>query len=65
MCQFHTDNWVVDESLAECLTLVGVFDGFFIADTSETNCLDNNTNTLVVEVGNNDYIKGSVTMIRM
>ena len=54
VCQFHADDRVVDEALAERLTLVSVLHGFFVADTGEAHALDDNANSLVVEVGHYD-----------
>ena len=50
MCQFEADDGVVDEALAEGLALVCVLDALFVAHTGKTQTLDDDTNTLVVEV---------------
>jgi len=50
VCEFETDDRVVDEALAECLALVGVLDAFFVADAGEAETLDDDADTFVVEV---------------
>lgn len=52
--QLHTDDRVVDQALAEGLALVGVLHGLFVANTGETDTLDDDADTLVVEVGHDD-----------
>lgn len=46
---------MVDELLAKRLTLVGVFDGLFVADSGETDALDDDANSFMVEVRHDDY----------
>lgn len=53
--KFHADDSVIDESLAKRLALVAVLDGFLVADTGETDSLDDDSNSLVVEVGYDGY----------
>lgn len=48
--KFHSDHGVVDQTLAEGLTLVRVLHGFFVADAREARTLNDNTDALVVEV---------------
>ena len=55
MCEFQTDDGMVDELLTECTALVCVFDRFFVADAREPDALDDNPNALVVEVGHDHY----------
>lgn len=45
---------MVDQPLAERLPLVSILYAFFVADTREANALDDNTDTLVIEVGHDD-----------
>lgn len=40
MRQFETDDGVFDEFFAEGFPLVGVFEGFFVADAGEARGLD-------------------------
>lgn len=54
MCEFEADDGVIDETLAESLALMGVLDALFVADASEANTLDDDTNALVVEVGHDN-----------
>lgn len=54
MSEFHADYGVIDEFLAECTAFVGVFDGFFVADAGETETLDDDADSFVVEVGHDD-----------
>lgn len=54
MGEFETDHRVVDEPLAECLSFVGIFDGFFVADAGETDALDDDADAFVVEIGHDD-----------
>jgi len=60
--KFEADDGVVDEFLAERAALVGVFHGFFVADARETKALDNDADTLVVEVCHEDWIVGLVSV---
>lgn len=46
---------MVDELFAKGLTLVGIFDGFFVTDAGEADALDDDANTLVIEVCHNDW----------
>lgn len=48
--ELETNNGMVDETLAECFSLVGVFDRFFIADAREPDALDDDADAFVVEV---------------
>lgn len=54
VCEFETDDGVVDEFLAEGATLMGVFDGFFVADAGEADALDDDADAFVVEVCHDD-----------
>lgn len=54
MGEFQTDDGVIDEFLAKSLSLVSVFDGFLIAHPRKADTLDDDTNSLMVEVGH-DY----------
>ena len=54
MSERQSDDRVVDEFLAEGLALGGVFDGLFEADAREADALDDDADTLVVEVGHDD-----------
>ena len=54
MCELEANDWVVDETLSEGLALVGIFDGFFVADTGESETLDDDADALVVEVCHDD-----------
>jgi hypothetical protein len=53
--EFQPDDGVVDEFLAEGAALVGVFYGFFVADAGEADTLDDDADSLVVEVRHDDY----------
>lgn len=55
MCKLETNNRMIDQLLAECTTLVCVFDGFFVADAGEPETLDDYTHTFVIEVCHDDY----------
>lgn len=55
MCELETDDWVLDQFFAEGAAFVGIFDGFFVADTGEAEALDNDTYTFMVEVCHDDY----------
>lgn len=48
--ELHADHWVVDQALAEGLSLVGIFDRFFIADAREADALNYYAHAFVVEV---------------
>lgn len=50
MSELETDDRVIDKTFAKCLSLVGVFDRLFVADTRETDTLDNDADAFVVEV---------------
>ena len=52
--QLETDDRVIDEFFAKGAALVGVFDGFFIADAGEAEALDDDPDPLVVEIGHDD-----------
>ncbi len=54
MCKLEPNDGVFDEFLAKGAALVCVFDGFLVADAGEADALDDDANTLVVEVGHND-----------
>lgn len=56
MGELETDDGVLDEFLAEGSTLVGVFYGFFVADSREAKALDDNAYAFVVEVGHDDFV---------
>lgn len=53
--EFESDYGVFDEFLAEGAALMGVFYGFFIADSGEAEALDDDADTFVVEVCHDDY----------
>ena len=53
--EFHADDRVVDEFLAESFALVGVLHGFFVADAGEADALDYYADAFVVEVGHYYY----------
>jgi hypothetical protein len=55
MCEFETNDRVVDELLAKCTTLVGVLGGFFVADSAESQALNDYADSFVVEIGHNDW----------
>ena len=55
MGQLESDDWVVYQLLPKCLPLIGVFYTFLKADSGETQALDDNADTLVVEVGHDDF----------
>lgn len=42
---------MLDQLLAECTTLVSVFHALLVAHATEANTLNNDPDTLVVEVG--------------
>lgn len=52
-CEFVADDWVVDQTLAKGAALVCVSESVLEADASETDCLDDDTHTLVVKVIHN------------
>lgn len=54
MCELETNDRVVDETLAESLALVGILHRLLVADTGEAEALDDDTDTLVVEVSHDD-----------
>lgn len=54
--QLQPDDGVIDEFLAKSLALVCVFDGFLVADAGEADALDDDADSLVVEVGH-DYFR--------
>lgn len=49
--KFEPDDGMIDESLAKRLPLMCVLDRFFIADAGEADTLDDDADTLVVEIG--------------
>lgn len=55
MCEFKTDDRVVDELLTESAALVGVFHSLFVADAGEADALDDDADTFMVEVGHDHY----------
>ena len=55
MGQLETDDGVIDQLLAEGAALVGVFDGFFVTDSREADALDDDADTLMVEVRHDNY----------
>ena len=55
MSELETNDRVVYQFLAKCATLVCVLYTFLVADTGETETLDNYTNSLMVEVCHDDY----------
>lgn len=61
MSKLEADDWVVDEPFAESLALVCVFHGFLVADAREAQALDDDTDTLVVEVGH-DHLEALVLL---
>lgn len=54
MRELKTDDWVLDELLAESAALVGVFDGFLVADSGEPDTLDDDADSLMIEVRHNN-----------
>ena len=52
--ELETDDGVVDEFLAEGFSLVGIFDGFLVADPGEANALDDDAHALVIEICHDD-----------
>ena len=60
MCEFEADDWMIDETLPESFSLVGVFDRFFVADAGEAEALDYDADAFVVEVGHDDYDEESI-----
>lgn len=55
ICELHPDDGVIDQSLAEGLALVGVFDGFFVANARVPHGLNYDAHTFVVEVCDDNY----------
>lgn len=55
MGEFETDDRVINEFLAKCATFVSVFYAFLVADTGESETLDDNTDSLMIEVCHDDY----------
>lgn len=53
--ELQTNDGVVDETLAKGLALVGILNRLFVADTGKTDALNYNTDSLVVEVGHDDW----------
>lgn len=45
---------MVDQSLTECAAFVGVFHRFFVAYSRVSEGLDDDSDSLVVEVGHDD-----------
>ena len=62
MGQLESNYGMVDEFLAEGATLVGVFDRLLVADTTESETLDDDTDTFMVEVCHDDYPAGQIYM---
>jgi hypothetical protein len=60
--ELEPDDGVVDEFLAEGAALVGVLDGFFVADAGEAEALDDDADAFVVEVGHDDCRRDRVSM---
>jgi hypothetical protein len=58
MGELQADDWVVNEFLAECAALVGIFHGLFVAHAREADTLDNDADSFVVEVGHYDCSVG-------
>ena len=54
VCKLESNDWVVNEPLAKGLALVRVLHRLLVADAREANALDNDTNTLMVEVSHDD-----------
>lgn len=52
--ELETDDRVLDELLAERAALVRVLDALLVADAAEADALDDDADTLVVEVGHDD-----------
>ena len=57
MCEFEADDGVFDEFFAEGAAFVGVFYGFFVADSGEADALDYYADAFVVEVCHDDCRK--------
>lgn len=53
--EFHANDGVVDELLAEGAALVGVLDALLVADAREAHGLDDDADALVVEVGHDHF----------
>lgn len=54
--ELEPDDRVIDESLAECAALVCVLHGVFVADASVPDRLNDDSDSLVVEVRHDNYI---------
>lgn len=52
--ELHADDGVLNELLAKGAALVGVLDGLLVADAGEAQALNDDADTLVVEVGHDD-----------
>lgn len=52
--ELGSDDGVLNQRLAESLSLVGVLAGLLVANSRSSVCLDDDTNSLVVEVGHDD-----------
>ena len=55
MRELETDDRVRDELLAERTALVGVLHALLVAHAAEADALDDDADTLVVEVGHDDF----------
>jgi hypothetical protein len=55
MCKLQSNDWVLNQLLAECFALVGVFYRLLEAHPRESYALNDDTDPLVVEVGHDDY----------
>lgn len=54
MRELHADNSMIDEFLAESPALMSVFDALLVADAGEADALDDDADTLMVEVRHQD-----------
>ena len=54
VCELETDDGMLDEGHAKGAALVGIGDTLGVTDTREADALDDDANTLVVEVGHDD-----------
>ena len=54
MGEFESDDWMIDEALVEGFPLVGVLDRFFVANPGKAETLDDDADSLVVEIGHDD-----------
>lgn len=61
VCELHANDRVVDQTFAEGFALVGVFDGFFVADAGEADALNDDSDTFVVEVCHDDCAEQNVS----